>query len=152
MIEIVKADADGCERFRYPGELVYRDEAVWVLRCVWGGVKPFAVGGFALQAGDLFIEHYFPGEWFNVFAVYAANGTFKDWYCNITLPAEFTPERIVWRDLALDLLFYADGAERLLDEDEFEELRLDEAVRAQAWRAVEKLRTWRAKGRWPLTA
>lgn len=151
-MRITKIAPDGRPPFTYPGEVVYRDEAVTVVRCVWTAIKPFAVGPFALEAGDLFIECYYAAQWFNIFVIYDAVGRLKGWYCNLSEPPEVTAEEIRWRDLALDWLALPDGQALLLDEDEFEALRPSPEVRRQAAQALATLRQWRAEGRFPFGA
>lgn len=137
---IVKADAAGQPVYEYGGACVYRDEEVWVLRCIWTAPKPFEVATFRLQAGDVFMEFYYPHEWFNVFRVYSAQGRLKGWYCNISRPPAIQGERLIWPDLALDLLVLPDGQQWVLDRDEFEALALDAATRQQAEQALDRLR------------
>ncbi len=148
-ITITKLDYRRAPRFSYPGDLVAADDDVAVARCVWSAPKPFAVGPFVLELGDVFIEYYYRSEWFNIFEIYNPAGEFKGWYCNITEPAEIGEEAIRWCDLALDLLVLPDGAQMTLDEDEFEALRPDDATRARAAGALATLRRWANEKRPP---
>jgi predicted RNA-binding protein associated with RNAse of E/G family len=52
-------------------------------------------------------------------------------------------------DLALDLWVAVDGTQSVLDEDEFLELALDEATRAQALSALEELKKKFSKAKPP---
>ena len=135
--------------YTYEGEVAYRDDDLMALRCIWTAIKPFAVGDFRLEQGDVMIECYYLAEWFNIFAIYSPQGTLKGWYCNITEPPTLTEEEIRWRDLALDLLILPDGREILLDEDEFEALPLSPESRSRALEALARLREWHAERRFP---
>jgi protein associated with RNAse G/E len=148
-VRITKIAQQGQPPYSYEGELVYRDEEMAVVRCIWTGVKPFQMGTFILAEGDLFIEYYYAAQWFNFFAVYDAIGRLKGWYCNLTEPPETLADEIRWRDLALDWLALPDGQTALLDEDEFEALRPSPEVRRQAAQALATLRQWHGERRFP---
>jgi hypothetical protein len=147
-ITITKVDHTHTPRASYPGEAVFRNEEVIVARCVWTRGH-HDLGLFALEAGDIFIEYYYPHESFNIFAIYDALGRPKGWYCNITAAVEISACEIRWHDLALDLLITSDGREALLDEDEFEALSPTPAQRAQAQEALATLRCWHRAGHAP---
>jgi predicted RNA-binding protein associated with RNAse of E/G family len=96
--------------------------------------------GFAvLETGDPWIEHYFPGQWYNIFEICASDGRLKGWYCNITRPARITADSIEAEDLALDLWVAPDGEMQVLDEDEFAALPLSADERQAARDALAKL-------------
>ena len=54
-----------------------------------------------------------------MFEIVDAQHTLKGWYGNVTRPARITADDIEWDDLALDVWMDADGAQQVLDEDEF---------------------------------
>ena len=149
-ITITKQDHRGRERVTYQGELVFADEEVTVVRCLWQGGKPFRVGAFVLAKGDLFIEHYFVGKPFNVMVIYDPTGQLKGVYCNITAPAEITPTHIRWRDWLLDLLVLPDGTAIELDRDELLALPAPEPLLSAAEAGLTALKQWLAEQRWPL--
>ena len=149
-VTITKLDHQGRERLTYEGQRVYDDGQTVAVRCVWQAPKPFAVGPFVLEAGDLFMEHYYRNEPFNIMAVYSPDGRFKGLYCNITAPAEIAETTIRWRDWLLDLLVLPDGAAIELDRDELEALPVGDPLRAAADNAMQRLRAWLAAHRWPL--
>ena len=75
------------------------------------------------------VELYFEDRWYNVWH-------FRDdttdplwfkvlWYCNVALPASFDGETLRWVDLDIDIRCYRDGAPEVLDEDEFEQHRVE---------------------------
>ena len=63
----------------------------------------------------------------------------KGWYCNISRPARITADTLTFDDLALDLLVFPDGRQRVLDEDEFAELNLSAADVQAATSALAEL-------------
>src|SRR3990172_97750 len=94
-----------------------------------------------LKRDDRFVETFYSDRWYNVFAIYDRDdGRFKGWYCNIGCPAEIEKDTVSYVDLALDLWVAANGAQTVLDEDEFLELSMDEMTRAQAAAALEDLK------------
>jgi hypothetical protein len=152
-VTLIKTDADGRPKARYRGHIVRHEADVVVARCPWTLGGALDLGGVVLEPGDVLDEYYYPGRWFNVFRMWAAGGRLKGWYCNVTYPPEIRAQdgdwEILWRDLALDLLVFPDGTERLLDEDEFEALSPSAEVRARAAEALATLRAWLAAGREP---
>jgi len=107
----------------YDGEIIEESDERIVVAARWTmGNHDF--GFLVLEQNDLFIEYYYPGEWYNIFEISRDNGLFKGWYCNITRPVEVANGAIIWRDLALDIFVNAEGKITVLDEDEFEALGL----------------------------
>ncbi len=77
--------------------------------------------------GDIFTETFYTDRWYNVFEIVDAQQKLKGWYCNITRPSRITENEneneIEWDDLALDVWMDTQGAQQVLDEDEFEALK-----------------------------
>lgn len=149
-VTITKLDHARHPKASYPGQIVFRDENVLVARCVWTRPGFLDLGPFGLEEGDIFIEYYYPGEWFNIFKIYTRFGMLKGWYCNITAPVQLTEDEIRWQDLAIDLLILPDGRQVLMDEQEFEALQPSAEWRAQVAEALATLRHWVQENRPPL--
>lgn len=145
-LTVTKVGHHGRAVISYPGELVYTDEGHLVARCRWTEPTTLDLGPFALQPGDLFIEHYYPERWFNIFSIYDRLGRLKGWYCNITQPIEIVGDEIRWHDLALDLLVLPDGSQKLLDEDDFAQLDIADDIRRQACEELALLQHWASEG------
>lgn len=114
---------DGSERITYRGEILRSDERGLVLRAEFGFAE-VSIGCATFRQGDVFVECYEWGRWFVAAQVSAPDGTFKGWYCDVTMPPvlEVLPggeRRLTYQDLVLDLWRAADGTVTLLDEDEF---------------------------------
>ena len=139
-IRVSKRDIAGRETFQYEGELVERSETSLVLEARYQ-LAPQQVGNLLnLEHGDRFVETYYADRWYNIYAVYAGDtGALKGWYCNISYPAEIGEDQVAFRDLALDLVVSADGAQEVLDEDEFEALDLPPEDRIKAQEALAEL-------------
>ncbi|QEV17277.1 DUF402 domain-containing protein [Streptomyces alboniger] len=117
-IALVKA---GRTKIRYPAELLDDDGTRITVRAPWAapGVRDF--GFVRFEPGDVFTEHFWRDRWYAIKEVYAADGTFKGWYCDVTRPAVREDGILTVEDLDLDLWCSADASTVLrLDEDEFE--------------------------------
>ncbi|MEV7193187.1 DUF402 domain-containing protein [Streptomyces sp. NPDC093510] len=139
-IALVKA---GRTKIRYPARLVRDDGNRITVRAPWAapGVRDF--GFVRFEPGDVFTEHYWRDRWYAIKEVYAADGTLKGWYCDVTRPAVRAGSVLTVEDLDLDLWCSADGSTVLrLDEDEFAASGLSEAdpeAAAAAVRALDEL-------------
>jgi protein associated with RNAse G/E len=135
-ITIHKLNSDGQEVFRYQGEILERSERQLIVQAIYNH-RDQDVVGLQLAHGDVFIEYHFEKRWYNIFAVLTKDlKRIKGWYCNITRPARIEISDIYADDLALDVIIDPSGEFILVDEQEFEDLALPAAERAQARRAV----------------
>lgn len=79
------------------------------------------LGYMQFAPGDILEEHFYTDAWYNIFAIFRADGSHRGWYCNVTRPAQMTPHTIVSWDLELDLFVSSDTTQLIrLDIDEFE--------------------------------
>lgn len=123
-IDVVKLDPVGRELFRYPGWVLARDANSITLEAYFSWPDT-PVKEVILQRGDRFVETYFNDRWYNIFEIYGRDsGHLKAYYCNIGYPALIEDGMVSYRDLALDLLVLPDGQQYVLDEEEFQQLRL----------------------------
>lgn len=138
-VDIIKLNHQGEEVWRYPGEIIKKDEKGVLVEAFFNiSDRPFH--GIILRTNDRSIERYYTDRWYNIFEIYDRDDDrLKAWYCNVTTPAEFSPDAIAYRDLALDVLVYPNGEFLVLDEDEFESLNLDPNTRQNALNALESL-------------
>jgi predicted RNA-binding protein associated with RNAse of E/G family len=141
-ITVHKLNEQGVEVFHYRGILIEEQGTSLTLEARFerSDIQFFEL---TFREGDRFLETYYTDRWFNIFEIYdVANDHLKGWYCNITRPARIEQGHIYAEDLALDLLVYQDGRVRVLDEDEFEEMDLNESDRKNALSALEELKLW----------
>lgn len=138
-VTVIKLNTQGEETWRYTGQSVSGGEHTLLIEAYFNRSDlPFY--GITLRENDRFLERYYDNRWYNIFEIHDRDDDrIKAWYCNVTRPAEFKPGQIAYVDLALDVLVYPDGDYRVLDEDEFENLDLDEKSRELAWGALNTL-------------
>jgi hypothetical protein len=136
---VAKLDLQRRETWRYHARLLKKDSYGVLIEAFFNRADlPFH--GILLKENDRFVERYFSDCWYNIFELHDRDdGHLKGWYCNVTQPAEFSPGKIAYVDLALDVLVYPDGTNLILDEDEFAELPLNPAIRQKARQGLDEL-------------
>ena len=140
-ITVIKQNPQGEETWRYQGRLVERGEETIIIEAHFDR-EDMEFHGMQLCKGDRFVETYYYDRWYNIFAIHdREDGRLKGWYCNIATPTVIENSRILYKDLALDLLVFPDGRQLVLDEDEFAELSISAEKRAKARAALAELRT-----------
>ncbi len=138
-IIVIKLNTQREETWRYPGRILESDPHSRLVEAFFNRSDlPFH--GIILRENDRFVERYYNDRWYNIFEIHdREDDHLKAWYCNVTTPAEFSPGKITYVDLALDLLVYPDGRWLVLDEDEFADLTLDPEIQNQARNALTEL-------------
>jgi uncharacterized protein len=140
-MKVQKKNPAGKVTYEYEGRLLSHDEQVITIEALFDRADmPFM--DVVFKNGDRFVESYYTDRWYNIFAIHDRDDDkVKGWYCNISMPAVFKEGIVSYVDLALDLWVSVDGRQTVLDEDEFEALRLDEERRAGALQGLEDLKT-----------
>lgn len=138
-ITVHKLNERGEEVWRYAGDLLHRSTRQLTLEAHFDR-EEVEFHGLSLRRGDRFVETFYNDRYYNVFAVYDVDDLhLKGWYCNITLPARIEGGHVFARDLALDLVVFPDGSWKVIDEDEFQDLEIDEQVKQRALEALGEL-------------
>jgi protein associated with RNAse G/E len=139
-LTVIKQDYRGIEIWRYEGNLIARSPNKIVIEAFFDR-EDTPVDGVTLQRGDRFIETYFSERWYNIYEIQEQmSGVVKILYCNVGYPAVISENSIAYRDLALDLLIYPDGKQKVLDEHEFEALPISQEVQIAARQALLELK------------
>ena len=148
-IKVQKKNPAGKVTYEYEGRLLSHDESVITIEALFDRANmPFM--DVVFKNGDRFVEYYYTDRWYNIFAIHDRDDDkVKGWYCNIGMPAEYSDEVVSYVDLALDLWVSVDGTQTVLDQDEFEALKLDESLRAGALKGLEDLKTLFLKNKPP---
>ena len=134
-----KLDHAGREVWQYPATVLERGTNYIRLEAYFNR-DDVDLGYAVFKRGDRFIETFYAGRWYNVFAVYDLDGgAFKGWYANVCRPASITTDAVRCDDLALDVWVSPGGETTVLDEDEFAALPLSDGDRRQACEALQLL-------------
>jgi len=73
----------------------------------------------SIARGTMSKEYYWLDRWYNVFRFCEPDGSFRNFYCNITMPPRFEDLVIDYVDLDLDVIVWPDGRVDTMDEDDF---------------------------------
>jgi len=139
-VKVQKKNPAGEVTYEYEGALLSRDENSITLEALFDRADmPFM--DVVFKTGDRFVEYYFTDRWYNIFAIHDRDTEkIKGWYCNIGKPAVIEDGIVSYVDLALDLWVAVDGKQTVLDEDEFEELKLNEELKTGALNGLDELK------------
>jgi len=139
-IKVQKKNPAGEVTYEYEGVVLSRAEHSIVLEALFDRADmPFM--NVVFKTGDRFVEYYYSDRWYNIFAIHdREDGQIKGWYCNIGQPAAIDDGMVSYVDLALDLWVSVDGKQTVLDEDEFEELKLSEELKTGALNGLDELK------------
>ena len=139
-VTVLKRNLAGEVTWQYEGRVLERGVNCVTLEAFFNrDDMPFM--GEVLKRGDRFVETFYSDRWYNLFEIYDRDDRkFKGWYCNVGYPAVIDQDTVSYVDLALDLWVAPDGAQTVLDEDEFLETSMDVMTRAQAAAALEELK------------
>jgi protein associated with RNAse G/E len=73
-----------------------------------------------IRRGTLSYEYFWLDRWYNIFRFVTADGSFRNYYCNICMPPEFSNNVLDYVDLDIDVVVDPDFSYRILDRDDFE--------------------------------
>ncbi len=148
-IRVKKLNLAGEVTWQYEGRLLRRKPHSIVLEAFFDRSDvPFL--DVVLQMGDRFVEAYYDSRWYNILEIHdRAEDKLKGWYCNLSRPAVIAERTVSWVDLALDLWVWPDGRQAVLDEDEFNALKVEPRERRQALSALVDLQKQFEKRRPP---
>jgi protein associated with RNAse G/E len=148
-LTVYKLDEAGNEVWQYPATVL--NEASHCVRLeAFFNRDRVDLGFVVFERGDRFVETFYSDRYYNVFAVYSAEGgTFRGWYCNVCRPAHITAAAVRCEDLALDVWVTPRGVASVLDEDEFATLDIPAHDRQRARAALTQLLDLAAKQQLP---
>lgn len=140
-IKVLKCNLDGKVTWQYEGRVLVHAPNKIVLEAFFNRPDlPFMEVVF--KQNDRFVERFYNDRWYNIFEIHDRDDNqLKGWYCNVGRPAVFSDGTVSYVDLALDLWVSADGKQTVLDQGEFEALKLEPTERDKALRALAELQT-----------
>ncbi len=138
-IRVLKCDLNGKVTWQYEGRVLEKDSNRVVLEAYFNRPDlPFLDTVF--KQNDRFVETFYNDRWYNIFEIHdRQDDGLKGWYCNIGRPAVISQATVSYVDLALDLWISPEGRQTVLDQDEFEALKLKPEEREQARDALSQL-------------
>jgi Protein of unknown function (DUF402) len=97
---------------------------------LWIAPAAMSVHGVELPAGTISFGHFWSDRFYNVYHWLGPAGQTLGYYFNIADETRFSPGRLEWRDLAVDVLVTPTGRLDVVDEHELP-ADLDPALRAR---------------------
>ncbi len=73
-----------------------------------------------ISRGTRSYEYYWLDRWYNTFRFHEPDGSFRNFYCNISMPPTFDGETLDYVDLDIDVVIWPDRGWTVLDMVEFE--------------------------------
>ena len=73
-----------------------------------------------IASGTHSLEYYWLDRWYNIFRFAEPDGSLRNYYCNVNVPAKFAGETLSYVDLDLDILVHPDFSYVVLDREDFE--------------------------------
>ena len=74
-----------------------------------------------IKQNTVSVEYFWLDRWYNIFRFHEADGSLRNYYCNIAMPATFADGVLDYVDLDIDLVVWPDGKYEVLDRDDFEQ-------------------------------
>lgn len=97
----------------------------------------------SIKEGTVSFEHFWLDRWYNVFRFHEPDGSLRNYYCNIAMPASMNGHELDFIDLDIDVVVWPDGRLEILDRDDFAENAIKFAYPqdtiARAERSLEEL-------------
>ena len=73
-----------------------------------------------IRQGTVSFEHFWLDRWYNIFRFHEPDGSLRNYYCNLAMPATLTNDILDYVDLDIDVVVWPDGKYEVLDRDDFE--------------------------------
>ena len=141
-IEVRAYKYDGALHRTWGAELIRQQDSLVVLDAKFPDEIVHELLG-TIASGTHSLEYYWLDRWYNIFRFSQPDGTLRNYYCNVNVPAKFDGETLSYVDLDLDILVDPDFSYRLLDVEDFERnARLfgyTEEIQANARQALTEL-------------
>lgn len=133
---------DGVLHRTWPAQLLRQDGSLIVLDARFPEEVVHDLLG-TIAGGTHSLEYYWLDRWYNVFRFAQPDGSLRNFYCNVNVPAKFDGETLSYVDLDLDILVNPDFSYQVLDVEDFEKnvqrYGYPAEVEASARRTVDEL-------------
>ena len=145
---------DGALHRSWAAELLRQEGSLIVLDAKFSDEVVHDLLG-TIASGTHSLEYYWLDRWYNIFRFEQPDGTLRNYYCNVNVPAKFDSGILSYVDLDLDILVDPDFSYRVLDVEDFERnARLfgyTEDVQANARQAINELVSMIARRAFPFS-
>jgi uncharacterized protein len=109
---------DGSISKRWIGELIEQKGPLFLLRGVFDRDIVHENLGL-IECGTISHEYFWSDRWYNIFRFHKPDGTFRNFYCNISMPPTVNDNVIDFIDLDIDIIVDSHGGFAIHDEDEY---------------------------------
>jgi uncharacterized protein len=110
---------DGSISKSWAGELIEENSSLLLYRGVFDRDVIHEHLGL-IECGTISYEYFWLDRWYNIFRFHKADGTFRNFYCNIAMPPTVNEDLIDFVDLDIDMIVDPNGRFVIHDEDEYE--------------------------------
>jgi protein associated with RNAse G/E len=118
MITVNSRNYDGTLKRSWDCELIERRGSLLVLFGEFESDVDHADLG-RIEKGTISYEYYWLDRWYNIFRFHDPSGTLRNFYCNISLPPQFSGEVLDYVDLDIDVLVWPDLTYAVLDQEDY---------------------------------
>jgi uncharacterized protein len=91
-----------------------------------------------ISRGTVSHEYYWEDRWYNIFRFHEPGGKFRNFYCNVAMPAVIDGDLLEYVDLDIDVIVWPDNSYEVHDRDDFEKNRLKYAYPADVVQKAEE--------------
>jgi len=109
---------DGSISKSWVGRVVDRNGSLLLLRGVFDRNIIHEHLGL-IERGTISYEYFWLDRWYNIFRFHKPDGTFRNFYCNVSMPPTVNDEVIDFIDLDIDIIVDFHGGFAIRDEDEY---------------------------------
>lgn len=118
-IKVCSYKYDGALHRSWDAELIRQEGSLVVLDAKFPEEIVHDLLG-TIASGTQSLEYYWLDRWYNVFRFAQPDGTLRNYYCNVNVPATFDGAVLSYVDLDLDILVDPDFSYQVLDVADFE--------------------------------
>lgn len=96
-----------------------------------------------IKQNTVSVEYFWLDRWYNIFRFLESDGSLRNYYCNVAMPATIVGDVLDYVDLDIDVVVWPNRSYEILDRDDFEHNTVKygypEDIRKRAEASVSKL-------------
>lgn len=74
-----------------------------------------------IKKNTISFEYFWLDRWYNIFRFHEPDGSFRNYYCNIAMPAVLSEGELDFVDLDVDVVVWPEKRVEILDREDFDE-------------------------------